>query len=781
MNISSLAAAALCCAFSQQAYSFQATPNHKLSFVPRMNSHGSNHGNGNQLRTFTSNSRVPSSALRMAFEDDTENKNNINIPPEQQPTSMAYNTGSDDPTTTSTSSTTSSSSTTTTSSTTGATTTATATATVPKDKILSDLERALMEARELKAKAEKERLEAERMSIQLTLSKIASLEDKLLKLDMGTSTGTSGDSAEDSESENENLEFDKNLVKKSEEYKMQIQSLKKQLEASTSSSSSATTSTSIPSVSTPSTLESSTTTTSAPPQNTIVENANDNDTFDESTIPPMPEEVYTKRSEAFKRFPLEIKTIYAKAVGANEDDDIETIVNKLYITEQREKKIKELAKDGENTISMLDIANAQAGYSTLPPQIQEMISESVGLENERNTTAIIEKLIAADKVKPTGDFGGVEFAMGDPDENEERGTEREFTKKEIKEAIDLFDNLPLAMKSMLSAGVGVDDNNSTNVIMKMIEEKKILPSKEGVEFVVFGDDKEDLVAESMEMIENDNYVRSMLPDVMRNEGNMPSPEEADAFFTEVLGGKTFNPECRPEPIPGGYIIRGENRMKTNDELVAALEEKMAKSSVAGKLNLYLIRDPTLVTEEQFETGTYELPVIMITGTNISPSTNRAVKPLVTVFGATCIAFFALAVSFATEDANQDPVWLEQMVTPMLISILATQAAHEAAHQVVAFKDKVCTRTHNKLMMENDLLSTTISFATIFDSSYNRVSFVSTVQNRCTNNCSILPTWSYWRYHSSCVIPSKFQFFIRLCNCRTINWTDYIFRSYVCWT
>ena len=110
---------------------------------------------------------------------------------------------------------------------------------------------------------------------------------------------------------------------------------------------------------------------------------------------------------------------------------------------------------------------------------------------------------------------------------------------------------------------------------------------------------------------------------------MVSEEDADAFFAEVLGSKTFHPISRPERVPGGYIIRGDNRLTSkskptsktslSDELVAVLEKKLEQSSVAGKLQLHYIRDPTLVSEEQFETNSYELSVIMITGPNLSPA------------------------------------------------------------------------------------------------------------------------------------------------------------------
>ena len=563
----------------------------------------------------------------------------------------------------------------------------------------SSLDQALMEARKLKERAEKERLEAEKMRVELTMAKISSLEQKLNKIgSLEDVTAATIDT--DTEGEEK---VDMKLVKESQDLKEQIEKLKNQLDVGSildTPKKTEMTSNVLPSI----TKDVTDTSSSNVDDSSSSLSSSSMDNLD---IPPMPKDVFDKRSNAFKTFPKEIKEIYSKAVNASEDDDIDTIVQKLYILEQTNKKKKEAEKaalgdmDNEDDeeekveITLLDIANAQAGYYTLPPQIQEMINEQVGMRNERNATVIVERLLELNKIRPTGEFGGVEFAMGDPDEDLEeqekksRGKDREFTEAEVKSAIDLFENLPLPMKSMLTSSLEADSSNSTAVIEEMIEQKKILPSKDGVEFVVFGNENDDLIADSMELLENDNYVRSMLPPVTRKDGNTPSKEVADAFFSEVLGRNTFNPISKPEPIPGGYIIRGENTLKSNDALVTAMEEALAKSSIAGKVQPYLIRDPTSITEEQFETNTFELPVVLITGTDLTPETNRLVKPLVTLLGGVCVASFSLAVCFGNEGAMKDPVWLEQMSSPLVISILGTQIAHEAAHQIVAFKDKVC--------------------------------------------------------------------------------------------
>jgi len=336
-------------------------------------------------------------------------------------------------------------------------------------------------------------------------------------------------------------------------------------------------------------------------------------------------------------------------------------------------------------MDLLDLANAQAGYETLPPPIRALVAENVDMKGNKNATAIVEKLIEAKKIKRTND-GGVEFSMDNDAENEkkERGEDREFTEKEIESAMGLYENLPAPMKAMLAQSVGEkNDGNTTAVVMKMIKEKKLLPSEDGVEFVVFGNEDD---GKFMEEIEGAGYVQSMLPEVTRKEGQAPSEEDAMVFFG-ILGKNTFNARSKPERIPGGFIIRGENKLENGNDLVKALEAKFKESSIADKMNFYYIKDPTAVSQEKFEEGDFENPVIMLTGTDLSPDTNRLAKPVVTALGGISIASFAVAVCLST-DLKMDVDMVEKMTSPLVFSILFTQVAHEAAHQIVALKDKV---------------------------------------------------------------------------------------------
>lgn len=526
------------------------------------------------------------------------------------------------------------------------------------DNVEEDYEshsQAWKDAMALKKRAERERLEAERMATALLMDKIASLEKQLEKL----SEKHDGVASREEE----------RVLQKEQDIRQQIALLKRQLEPSKPSA----TITSIKSD----------------------KNAEEKVGFSskDAAVPSIPSDLKQKRIKAYRSFTPVVQSLFARAAKVENIEDAEEVIENCYVLEQKR------MQDGNTApMDILDIANAQAGYETLPPPIQFMIKESLDMKTCRNNTEIMEALILRNKVKRTSD-GGVEFSMDDPDlDNDEkeggsssgggsssskRGRMREFTKQEKEEALTLYESLPSAMKVMLAQSVGeVNENNSTAIVARLIEEKKLLPAEDGVEFVVFGNSDE-----TIEKIQGSGYIKGMLPEVTRKEGKSPTEEDAMIFFKEVLGKKTFNPTNKPERIPGGFLIRGQNTFDSGDDLIKALDSKLKESSVADKVYYYYIKDPSLVTEQQFEQGDFENPVIIITGNDLSPTTNPFVKPIVTAFGGLSIASFAVAVCLAT-DMKMDLDIVESMASPLVLSVLGTQVAHEAMHQLVAFKDKV---------------------------------------------------------------------------------------------
>ncbi|KAL7461298.1 hypothetical protein ACHAXS_001719 [Conticribra weissflogii] len=173
-----------------------------------------------------------------------------------------------------------------------------------------------------------------------------------------------------------------------------------------------------------------------------------------------------------------------------------------------------------------------------------------------------------------------------------------ITADKCDDAVDGFERLPKQIKDMMAKTVGLKDgNNATAVIEKLMQENRLFEGDGEDKFSMTTkvEDIEDIITD-LEFAEITTFVKSLLPESTRKD---PLNEEyADAFYTEVLGLDTFNPFSKPENVPGGFIIRGESKVRPKggkdegDLLIEALDKKLAGSSVDGKVSVYYILDPT---------------------------------------------------------------------------------------------------------------------------------------------------------------------------------------------
>jgi hypothetical protein len=206
------------------------------------------------------------------------------------------------------------------------------------------------------------------------------------------------------------------------------------------------------------------------------------------------------------------------------------------------------------------------------------------------------------------------------------------------------------------------------------------------------------------MMERNNVISNLFPEVTRQE---PLREDTVmAFLQEVCGKDTFNPSSKPEALPGGYIVRGTNRLakdteEDGDSLMDAIEKKLTTSSVYQKIQCCYILDP-MPTSSQGDVLMEDLDedeaVLLLTNYNLSPATGIWVKPLVSTIGIASLAAFALgAFSMNTDvvdqvakaaETGEDLTWLYDLSLPIVGGMLGIQTMHELGHGIVALKDGV---------------------------------------------------------------------------------------------
>lgn len=534
----------------------------------------------------------------------------------------------------------------------------------------TSLEEATAEAQSLRELAQKTRLEAEKLSVNLTLEKIQSLEMQL---------------------ENPMNNLDEANVRD------QIEMLKRQLRQSSNVDKTPSSDSSF-NKKTPMTNQYQNVLTSdnmgmAPVEQKYIQSTATIDRERNSMIiPPIPSEELETRVKAFNSFPPDLKKRFAETVNIYDVTDAEGIMNSIYLAQQRNMRLRQQGLIDESEMTPVDWITAEAGYWKLPPPIKFMIAQSVGLDGS-NDLAVIEKLVEDKKVQPGAD--GVEFFLSDEDQNGDTSISLDgemgknaanITADQISEGAEFFENLPLQMQTMLALSVDAADlvgNNSTAIVEKLMVEDKFTIGEDGqiaMELVLFDDDEGDLSPES-------RYIKSLFPQVTRKFGSKPSKEDIDVIFTKVLGRKNFNPISKPESIVGGYLIRGENKMKSSDELIQQINEELRqKTDIADRIQVYYIKDPNPVTEEQVEYDEVEVPVLMITGADISPDTIPLFKQVISVTSVLCVAGYAVG-SAPLDGSNVDLSVFNGAIAPLFLAMFIPQVAHEVAHQVVAFKDK----------------------------------------------------------------------------------------------
>lgn len=341
-------------------------------------------------------------------------------------------------------------------------------------------------------------------------------------------------------------------------------------------------------------------------------------------------------------------------------------------------------------ISEKELQERMDSFLRSPPVLQQMTAQAAGFENNVTDAEGIVRQMYKD-----------EQEMKLKKELGKQGQLEALSQESKDSAIEGFEKLPEPIQDMIAKSVQLKNGrNATLVIQTLEAQNKLFEDENGLGgFEIDSSKVMDYFQEDQEFTETSRYVMSLLPEATRKESDTPTDDDIDTFFKTCCGKKTFNAVSKPERIPGGVLIRGENMMKTADEMIATMEEKLSlQPTIKDKLQIFFIRDPTPIPENAVETDVFESPLLIVTGKDVSPTTNGFVKPLVSTLGMISLGAFALgAYSFNSnivdqltqdvDNGNSDITWLTDLATQIFVTIAATQLAHEIAHQFVAFKDK----------------------------------------------------------------------------------------------
>ena len=384
--------------------------------------------------------------------------------------------------------------------------------------------------------------------------------------------------------------------------------------------------------------------------------------------------------------------------SSNADEDISSLIEARDLEAEKE---SQSASDLElekkiPPISEEELQQRSEAFRKTPKVLQQMTAAAAGFKDTTNVTGIIKQMHKDEQMEIL------------KKEQNEKKTAEPMTDEARQQALDGYMNLPLPIQDMIARTAGLKDGrNATDVIAKLEKEGRLFPNENGMQagFEVTTDivdsNEIDVIFKDMERMEKDKYIEGMLPRETRKVELVPTEDDINIFFSEVLSNRNFNPTGKPENVPGGFLIRGENKMKDGDELVKTLDKALGATNISDKVQFYYIKDPNPSTEEEFQNYQNDLPILYITGPDISPETKFLTKAFISFIGIVFVASFSVGTLSFNEvlvdrlDAEVqagagDLSWIQEIAAPIFFASCVTQLVHEASHQAVALKDKFKT-------------------------------------------------------------------------------------------
>jgi hypothetical protein len=197
----------------------------------------------------------------------------------------------------------------------------------------------------------------------------------------------------------------------------------------------------------------------------------------------------------------------------------------------------------------------------------------------------------------------------------------------------------------------------------------------------------------------DTTIESLYPQCMRKEGQTPTMPQVQQLISDVLPKASFAATSKPEPVEGGYVIRGTNKLENGDLLIEAIDKLLAKTSLGEKMTVLYTNDFTIFGKENLEEIDFdEEPILYITGPDVVREPRRILLSVVSALGIASAWYLSIypfllnpALSQRVEqdlalvDASMSPdlSWLTDLSIPLFYTFFGIQLLHDFAHQAVA--------------------------------------------------------------------------------------------------
>jgi hypothetical protein len=197
----------------------------------------------------------------------------------------------------------------------------------------------------------------------------------------------------------------------------------------------------------------------------------------------------------------------------------------------------------------------------------------------------------------------------------------------------------------------------------------------------------------------DSTIESLYPQCMRKEGQTPTMPQMQQLIADVLPKASFEATSKPEPVEGGYVIRGTNKLENGDLLIEAIDKLLTKSTLGEKMTVLYTNDFTIFGKENLDEIDFEeAPILYVTGPDVVREPRRILLSVVSALGIASAWYLSIypfllnpALSQRVEqdlalvDASMSPdlSWLTDLSIPLFYTFFGIQLLHDFAHQAVA--------------------------------------------------------------------------------------------------
>ena len=134
--------------------------------------------------------------------------------------------------------------------------------------------------------------------------------------------------------------------------------------------------------------------------------------------------------------------------------------------------------------------------------------------------------------------------------------------------------------------------------------------------------------------EVDFMMNSLYPKTTRKEGETPDQKTLSMFLNDVVAPtKAFTPTSDPISVSGGYIVRGKNTCKSGDELIEKLDRRIANDArLRDKISFFILKDPFPNPEEQMLDPLNWPQVLFVAGPNVARDSEVVLRTIISAFG-----------------------------------------------------------------------------------------------------------------------------------------------------